>query len=202
MAAARGSRCARRRTGRRPGLADRRRQQAIGGSVPHRTSLLRVSAAGGFGIAPRRRGMSGQTVCRHPVLSAVHGPSFPAAARRWHLDRSDGESLHPANRVQRRARESRYLHTQAACQQKLQRRPRFYACIALMRSPRGVWQRGCVPRRGGRRRVSCHTAETKTAAGGAGGRGKRERRGALAAAAMRALQRAEIGGTGRCSTPV
>ena len=51
---------------------------------------------------------------RHPLSPAVHGPSFPVAARRWRGVRVRVR----ANRVQPRAHESRYLHTQPPCQQK------------------------------------------------------------------------------------
>ena len=98
MAAARGSRSAWRRLGRCPGHADRKRQRAIGGIVPHRFPTRRVSVAGLAVAALRWREVSGASR-RHPVLPAVHGPSFPAAA----FCRCARAIRNRANRVRRHA---------------------------------------------------------------------------------------------------
>src|SRR3954449_12845624 len=72
-----------------------------------------------------------------------------------------------ANRVQRRARESRYLHTYPSCQQKPQNAARFFARAAASRAALCSARR--IARRH-RRRATTAARKKNVAAGGAGGR--------------------------------
>ena len=220
MAAARGSRSAWRRLGRCPDHADRKRQRAIGGSMPHRFPTRHVSLAGHR--ARRWRGLSG-AARRHPVLPAVHGPSFPAAA----FCRCTRAIRNRANRVRRHAQ------SHAICTRNQHVKRKRNSCRDFSRAHATVRcasrDDACAPRRGtmrrrrkrppdfsgGRPRIRIRTprraARLKGSLNAPAARAspdsacrrwrRRLRFNVPPRAAPPSTQRAAKGGTGRCSGP-
>jgi len=191
------------------------RQWTTGGQLPHRSFLRRLAGARRSGLVLHRCGMRGENHHHQPVLLAVHGPSFPAAARRVmrvEVTAFGRRRVHRCgeSRAIRHAHARRYLHTQPSCQQK----PRIAS--AFLRGPR---QRGCTKRRDTCRGPSDSTPQSprrEQPAATSAHRAEHRARRLLQRAAIggqwflqRAaiggqwfLQRAAIGGTGRCSSPV